>query len=361
MDFLQLCTAEELRGYTSERPGEVKAGQRMRVLNDGLGVSGLISAENFDELSAGLASVRQSGAEFALVGVPEDITPRANQGRGGADGAWQACLKSLANLQHNRFLDFSRLLVLGTVPCDDLKKRAEAADTEALRKLCSELDVRLASAVRAAVSAGLIPIVVGGGHGGAYGIMRGAAEGNSGYAQGIAAINCDPHADYRLLEGRHSGNGFSYARHEGWLRRYHVLGLHESYNSEAMLQNMERDGVSWIAFEDIFVRGQLSWAEALRKSADLLKEAALPVGLELDLDSVAGMPSSAMLPYGLSLAEAAQYIGCMASSLPVAYLHLAEGAPALAGDGDRTVGRALAWLIAVFCKSVPSARAINAE
>jgi formiminoglutamase len=37
------------------------------------------------------------------------------------------------------------------------------------------------------------------------------------------AINFDAHSDFRILEGRHSGNGFSYAYEEGFLKKYFIL------------------------------------------------------------------------------------------------------------------------------------------
>jgi formiminoglutamase len=35
----------------------------------------------------------------------------------------------------------------------------------------------------------------------------------------VNAINFDAHSDFRILEGRHSGNGFSYAYEEGFLKK----------------------------------------------------------------------------------------------------------------------------------------------
>lgn len=58
------------------------------------------------------------------------------------------------------------------------------------------------------VSAGVVPIVIGGGHNNSYGMLRGSSKGLNSQ---VNAINIDPHADFRELEGRHSGNGFSYA------------------------------------------------------------------------------------------------------------------------------------------------------
>jgi arginase family enzyme len=38
----------------------------------------------------------------------------------------------------------------------------------------------------------------------------------------VNAINFDAHSDFRILEGRHSGNGFSYAYEEGF-QKYFIL------------------------------------------------------------------------------------------------------------------------------------------
>jgi len=63
----------------------------------------------------------------------------------------------------------------------------------------------------------------------AYPILKGTA-GALGASKGINCVNCDPHADFRDLEGRHSGNGFSYAYADRFLSRYFIFGLHENYN-----------------------------------------------------------------------------------------------------------------------------------
>ena len=351
MDYLHTMTEAELQSVTAERIGERKSGQSLCLLSDCRAGKSDASAHGAD-FAAALHEARRRGARIALLGIPEDISPRANLGRGGAHEAWNAFLPAWANLQDNRFLDFSAVLLLGCVECADLQERSARADAEELRRLCGVLDQRVAAAVKAVASAQLIPAVIGGGHGGAWGIMQGTVQDGREPDPGLAVINCDPHADYRALEGRHSGNAFSYAHQTGRLQRYHILGLHESYNAENMLERMDRDGVTWISFEDIFVRGKLGWEEALCKSAELLENAALPVGIECDLDSIADMPSSAVLPYGLSLREAARYVYYMASRLPAAYLHLAEAAPCLGADGERRTGRALAWLAACFCKAV---------
>lgn len=60
----------------------------------------------------------------------------------------------------------------------------------------------------------MTPIAIGGGHNNAYPMLKGYSLAKK---EKINAINCDPHADFRALEGRHSGNGFSYAVNDGYL------------------------------------------------------------------------------------------------------------------------------------------------
>ena len=85
------------------------------------------------------------------------------------------------------------------------------------------------------LQAGLEPVVIGGGHNNAFGLLRALS---TFHHAGVAAVNLDPHCDFRPLEGRHSGNSFSYAASQGYLNRYHILGLHEQKNSETSLQQL---------------------------------------------------------------------------------------------------------------------------
>jgi formiminoglutamase len=58
------------------------------------------------------------------------------------------------------------------------------------------------------------PIIIGGGHNNSYGNIKGTAL----QRKPVNAINFDAHSDFRILEGRHSGNGFSYAYEEAFLK-----------------------------------------------------------------------------------------------------------------------------------------------
>ena len=63
------------------------------------------------------------------------------------------------------------------------------------------------------------PIIIGGGHNNAYGNIKGTSL---AIGEPINVINFDAHSDFRPEEGRHSGNGFSYAYTEGFLNYYFI-------------------------------------------------------------------------------------------------------------------------------------------
>jgi len=107
-----------------------------------------------------------------------------------------------------------------------------------------------------------------------------------------------------------------------------------------------------VTYESMFVRGDLDFGQALEQATSHVLASSSPVGLELDLDALAGMPSSAQTPNGLTCEEAARFLHHLAHRVPVAWLHLAEAAPALAPEGgSRQVGKALAFLVSTFLKA----------
>ncbi|AAN57170.2 formimidoylglutamase [Shewanella oneidensis MR-1] len=336
-------TQADVASLVSPRAGETKIGQCVHLAN------GEHSLESI------LATAKAHGAQFAIVGVGEDIGPRANLGRGGATDAFTTSMRQWLNLQSNRFLSGTECLILGQVHTADLQlqvKTDEGASLTALRAAVEQLDERVINIVRAILDAGLEPILIGGGHNNAYGLLMAAS---AHYQRQVAAVNLDPHSDFRLLEGRHSGNGFSYAADRGALGYYHVLGLHELKNSEANLQQLTEFGGTWHSLQQIWIRREISLTQALQEIADKLNQTALPVALELDVDAIAKMPSSASTAAGIPLLDAAHYISYIASHCPCAYLHLAEAAPSCheAGieAGFRDVGQSISELIYAYVQA----------
>ena len=333
---LEPMTQAHLESLFSPRNGETKLGQEVQRLNT--------------QLPYGLAleESKISGARFAIIGISEDIGPRGNLGRGGALHALDAGLKQLLNMQSNRFLQGEACLILGQVHTQDLQLPLNATE-EQLRQNVAKLDARVISLIAPVIQAGLEPIVIGGGHNNAYGLLCATKQAKG---RPVAAVNLDPHCDFRPREGRHSGNGFSYAAASGALSHYHVLGLHEQKNSEASLEQLEAFGGDWHSLQDIWVRKTISLDSALNEIVTSLDATQLPVALELDLDAICKMPSSAATAAGIPLLDATHYIHRIASQCACSYLHLAEAAPTCheAGveAGNREVGQSIAELILAY-------------
>lgn len=335
-DALIRYQAASLAAFQQLREGETRLGQVLRYADPAL------------PLTEALTAAKQQGCVFVLLGVPEDIGPRANLGQGGSDLGWQAFIRKFVNLQQNEFLDGSQILLLGELNCADLQQQSQSADLAILRSLCAEIDLRLEPVLSAIFSADLMPIVIGGGHNNSLPLLSALAKSQQ---QAVNCINLDPHADFRLLEGRHSGNGFSYAKAQGHLDHYLVMGLHELKNSASSLEQIKKAGVDVLSYQQLFVREQAPWPELLKLWLSQ-RDPQQVFGIELDTDAITAMPVSAYNSCGVSVQQAEHFVYLLASQTQSRYLHLAEAAPAqhpaglAAGMND--TGQILTALVCAF-------------
>ena len=296
------------------------------------------------------------GCRFALIGIPEDVGPRANLGFGGATGAWSAFLKYFLNLQANRLLPGNDILVLGEIDTQSIQ--ASDYSIEALRESCETLDDYVSDVLAQAFGAGLIPIVIGGGHNNAFPIIRACHVVTQ---MPLAVANLDPHSDFRAIEGRHSGNPFRYAFEAEVLKRYAVLGLHEQKNNQNSLDALSEQGFPWFSIQQTHWSNTHNFDQCLEQIGKYLLESGLPIGVELDLDAITDMPSSAMTAAGVALKDALYYVDQMARLPQAQYLHLAEGAPSRHAsgveEGTRVVGQSLSELVSIFIKAMQASQA----
>lgn len=327
MAKLKIYDPRNAAHYLSTRPGETKLGE---------GIQFISSLEDLEE----------STAEFVLFGIPEDIGVRANYGKPGTSNAWNACLQSLLNVQHNQFFSPEKLLLLGELNCSFEMEKASNIDLSdpnyhsKLGKLVETIDQAVSSVVRAIVMAGKTPMIVGGGHNNAFGNIKGTSE---ALEMLVNVLNIDAHTDLRLLEHRHSGNGFSYAREQGYLEKYAVFGLHENYTPQYVFDEFEASAdLDYWLFEELSGTDKFP---AFKEALDLVKEKRF--GLELDCDSIAGFPSSAQSPDGFLLDEVREMVRSAAKNRNCSYLHICE---AVARDGFPT-GKALSYLVTDFIKA----------
>ncbi len=327
-------TQENLSAFTNARSGETKIGQVLQTPNG-------VALEQF----------LTGNFKFCLIGVPEDIGVIGNHGRPGTQKAWDAFLASFLNIQSNDFFKGEAIAVLGHFDFDAaydlLQQTPDHQKVTTARQLCAATDLALSHLIEMVVRNGKIPIVIGGGHNNSYGNLKGLSAGKKSL---VNCINIDPHGDLRALEGRHSGNGFRYALEEGFLKHYFVFGLHESYNSQGILDLFRNHkNQSYLSFEDLMVRHTFDLQTCLSNAVEHVQW--VPFGVEVDLDSIAWFPSSAFTPSGFAPEVVRQFVHQMAKHPNSSYLHLCEGAPALGGEnGMAVVGKMLSYLVTDFVK-----------
>ena len=333
------CKKSDIAARVRVRSGETKLGELIKV----------------PEGASLISFLQETSARFLVLGVAEDIGVLANGGKAGTAGAWDSFLSSFLNVQANDFTKADTIAVLGHFSFDDLMQKIEkkAVSTEdrieEYRKAVPIIDGAVSDLIQGIIASGKTPIVVGGGHNNSYPIIKGTALAlaGSGDLKGINCINLDAHIDYRLAEGRHSGNGFRYAKEEGYLMKYFALGIHENYIPKDILRDVnENIDVDFITFEDIFLRQKRTWQQALKDAGEFI--GGERYGIELDLDSIAHVPASAATPCGITSREALQYVAQMARHFEAAYIHICEG---IASNDNALVGKLISYLVTTFVKA----------
>ena len=316
-EFIRFST-NTIRLNTSVREGETKIGQVI---------------EN-DELS--------SAHRFLILGISEDIGPQANNGLPGASTGFQAFLKRFLNIQSNEFLTGESIYIAGEIIAN-----YDFQDSDEGRLKIVELDEFVENVLKKYLDKqpDLIPVIIGGGHNNAYPLIKTLSEKKQ---NALNVVNLDPHADYRPLEGRHSGNAFSYAKEDGFLNNYAVIGLHQSYNSQYILDQLKKNHY-WYSFFEEYISGKKTFENDLKEVLSYVNDRIY--GIELDIDAIKDMPSSAMTPSGFTVEEARKYIQRMSTSSNVSYLHLPEAAPKTERDMV-LVGKTLGYLVADFIKTI---------
>ena len=327
--FLNYIDDKTIEGYRHLREGELRVADSIQLPDPGLTL-----AEN-------LAHAKANQVSVVILGVPEDIGPRANHGHPGAVSGWQSTLPHLLRRQANQFFPWHKCLLLGDVELSDLMQESHQAQISRCRHLCAEIDSRLYGVARAVFEQDLELIVIGGGHNNAYPLIRSLSEVQE---SAVGCCNLDMHCDFREMEGRHSGNGFRYAHEEGYLGFYHVLGLHEQKNNQSSLDALSKAGFDYTTYQQIFIEGSNSFERVLGDISDGMIHANMPMGIELDLDTIKYMPASAYTPAGFSIEQSLHYVFKLAQLPEVKYLHLAEGAVYRDTDQD-DIGQVLTELL----------------
>ena len=328
MSLLKIYSEKNASSFIKKRAGEIKFGEKINFVE---------SIEN----------LKNHSAKYVLLGIPEDIGVRANYGNPGTSKAWEAALGSILNIQHSHLTNAENVILLGEIDCERQMEQAkeiskdEPHSVEKLGELVSQIDHKVSEIIRTIIEAGKFPIIIGGGHNNSFGNLKGTSE---AFKKPINCINFDAHTDFRALEHRHSGNGFSYALEDGFLAKYFIVGLHRNYTSESVFNSMEKNShrVQFNLFEDISVDQKISLSEAIKEAEKFCCNENF--GIELDLDAIEMMGSSAISPSGFTLTEARRFVSHFSKNTNSSYLHICEGSPS-SGIFHNQVGKAIAYLV----------------
>jgi formiminoglutamase len=340
MEKLLPFTMNDLAKITNHRSGEIKFGEKMITVPKG---------------ADSISFLKSCEAKYVLLGIPEDIGVRANYGRPGTASAWDSAIKNIANIQHNRFCKGSQIIVLGQVNvCEEMKEVEnldfnDIDDRSKLSQLVERIDKDVSHIIFNIIKAGKTPIIIGGGHNNSYGNIKGAA-----LAKGkpINAINFDAHSDFRILEGRHSGNGFSYAYEQGFLKKYFVFGLHENYTSKSVLDIIKKteDRVRYNTYDSINIRKEKEFNQEMNTALAFIETDFF--GIEIDLDAIPNIASSAMTLSGFSVEQLRHFISFFGKNKNASYIHICEGAPDLDDDKNKhLIGKLIGYLVTDFIKA----------
>ena len=339
MEQLILFSETDQKKHINKRSGESKFGEQIQLLTD--------SANIYEQL-------KNLDVSYVLFGIPEDIGVFANGGQSGTSSAWESSLKKLLNLQSNVFTNPQKLLILGHLDFSEYAKklsiwtRKKTTDQKKARLLVAEMDKVVTQLIHDIVKAGKKPIIVGGGHNNAYGIIKGAALGCNAP---INVINFDTHTNFRTEEGRHNGNAFSYAFAEGFLKRYFVFGLHEKLTSQIIFNKIKRlqKFVQFNTYESLSIRKELRFKKECKRALEFIGNTHF--GIEIDCDAIENIPTSTMTPSGFSASKAREFLYHFAKEDHATYLHISEAAPSLGSKKTAALtAKLISYLITDFIK-----------
>lgn len=211
------------------------------------------------------------GVNFALIGFKSDKGVYINNGRVGAVEGPVAIRTQLAKLPWH----------LGTnVTIYDV------GDIDGPNRSLEQLQLSLAKAIKRMRDLNLRPIVLGGGHGTAYGHYLGLTSSIDSH-DNLAVINMDAHFDLRPYDqtGPNSGTGFRQmfdkAKEENKVFPYLILGIQEHNNNLFLFDFVAKSqGIQFLTGQDIYKLG----AEQVCKQVDDFLENQKYVYLTIDMD-----------------------------------------------------------------------------
>lgn len=339
MDKLILFNNSDLKKLLNKRTGESKFGEHITVLSS---ISNI-----YDEL-------KNLDVTHVIIGLPEDVGVFANFGISGTYNTWNTVIKYLLNIQNNDFICAEKVLILGHLDFSSEMNKTKGLDQSKkkdilkARKLVTKIDNYVTFCIEQIVSAGKKPIIIGGGHNNAYGNIKGCAL---AFGNAINVVNLDAHTDFRPEEGRHSGNGFSYAFAEGFLNNYFIFGIHENYTPQKILKSLNKlKSIQYNTFEALEIRHDLKFKKEIIKALEHVSTK--PFGIEIDCDAIENISTSAMTPSGFNVNKVRTFVNYFGKDINACYLHICEGIAT--NENEKQIGKLITYLITDFIKACNS-------
>jgi len=277
-------------------------------------------------------------ARVALIGVPQDIGVERNGGRTGAAAAPDMVRAMLYRLTpyagEGDSIPEGFLFDMGNIRCDGTLE---------------EIHGRLAEVVRHVCSAGLLPVVIGGGHD----ITYAAASGVYDVHGALGVLNVDAHLDVRPPNPlRNSGTWFRMLIEEEKIATHGAVefGIQSFANAEAHARWFREHGGRIMPLHEI---RSLGFQKALSTALLMAGSGADHLYGTLDIDGVraADAPGvSATMPDGLSGAEFLAAAYALGARPNIAALDLVELNPRF--DRDNITAKLAAHAVMRFMLAV---------
>ena len=340
MKKLVLFTPTDQKKLVKKRSGEIKFGEQIQLITD--------STSIYEQLL-------NLDVTYVLFGIPEDVGSFANNGKSGTYKAWFSAIKILLNTQSNTYNSPQKVLVLGYLDFSQEQELIQklnptkASDHKKARSMVSEIDKHVTKLVHDIVKAGKKPIIIGGGHNNAYGNIKGTSL---ALKSSVNAINLDAHSDFNPEEGRHNGNGFTYAFNEGFLGKYFIFSMHENYISQRVLNSLKKGSkrISFNTYESLFVRKELKFNQECQRALQFIQDK--PYGIEIDCDAIENIPGIAMSPTGLSVNKSRAFLNLFSKQKNAMYLHICGASPELAPKKmSKLTSKLVSYLITDFIRA----------
>jgi formiminoglutamase len=128
--------------------------------------------------------------------------------------------------------------------------------------------------------------------------------------------------------------------------------LHQSYTSKSVLDKLKtlKERVLYNTYDSMKIKKTKDFNTEMDFALDFINNDFY--GIEIDLDAIPNIASSAMTLSGFSVEELRQFIYFFGKNNHASYLHICEGAPELDYEkNNHLVGKLIGYLVTDFIKA----------